>query len=926
MSPRQRYAATPWDDAIHHTFDVRRLNLFQRASSVAFTAALLCATVWAVTGCSDEVADGPAEGDADVVVDGGSDGSATTGDGPDNGTADGGTADGGTADGGFLSRDGFDSGEQSGDDTAAVDDSGPTAEQDAEDADSISSGDGAAAIDAGNSGSVDSGSAPPPGQLCMPCTKDVTCGGFPGAVCVSYGHLGSFCGTPCGPGMGANGGCPGGYDCRSIASAGGVIGKRCVRVDAANQPTLCGCSAMALQENAKTTCTTSGLVKGATAVCMGTRGCSTKGMTACSAPAPATETCNGIDDDCDGQTDEKTCGGQTACSYETCKASGGAASCVTTKLDGVPCDLDGNACSPESCVNGACKPGKKLDCNDANSCTADSCAKGKGCVNIPIAGGCDDGNVCSKTDTCEDGKCLAGAATECTDNDPCTADGCAPSSGCVFKTAPAGTACDDGNPCTNQDGCLKGKCMAGVPVACDDGTSCTTDTCDAQLGCRHVPAKPTANLCACKEPVLAGPVDAGFAKFGDNNYVKYMPGTLPVVITSPHGGSLKPTSIPNRTYGTLGNDSNSRETTYHLARQLALMTGRRPHVIINRLARIKLDANRALKEAAQGNKAAEQAWLQFHGFTEEAKKDITARCGKGLYIDMHTNGHKEAWTEIGIRLSSKTLASSDAKLDSAAVVKTSSLRSLATFSGVKHSALIRGPKSIGAVLMGAKIKTVPSPTYKHPAGGGYFNGGYNTERHGSKNGGFIDGIQIENHWTQMNAESKREKQGKTIAQAVLLWLKDHYGIDAVDGGYKAPVHERCAKAQKMEWFAGTATAIGSTTFATNEFGTAVNCGKPFALDGPQLYHEVALKKDQPYEFTFTADFGARVYVIAKSCDAKAISTSCKASPVNGYLLTTNKAKSFAFKPKSAGTYLVVIDSRAPDWHGAYRVDVKVVTP
>ena len=49
--------------------------------------------------------------------------------------------------------------------------------------------------------------------------------------------------------------------------------------------------------------------------------------------------------------------------------------------------------------------------------------------------------------------------------------------------------------------------------------------------------------------------------------------------------------------------------------------------------RSRLDPNRPLKEAAQGNKEAISAYKAFHGAIEKAHKDIQGR--PGLHIDFH---------------------------------------------------------------------------------------------------------------------------------------------------------------------------------------------------------------------------------------------------------------------------------------------------
>lgn len=118
---------------------------------------------------------------------------------------------------------------------------------------------------------------------------------------------------------------------------------------------------------------------------------------------------------------------------------------------------DDNSSTYDFCYNGACHHTTTL-CNDKNNCTIDS-FDGEKCVFLPIK--CDDG-------------------------DPCTDDSCDPATGkCVRtnNTAP----CDDGNACTKGDTCSSGSCK-GVAVKCDDHNPCTYDRCNRQKGC-YYPSK-----------------------------------------------------------------------------------------------------------------------------------------------------------------------------------------------------------------------------------------------------------------------------------------------------------------------------------------------------------------------------------------------------------------------------------------------------
>ena len=794
-------------------------------------------------------------------------------------------------------------------DDSARDDGGPAAATD------VGGGDGASSPDAGqgdagqsdakdsekaedsgfsrssNDASAQDATLPEaPAQLCAPCHADEDCAPA-AAACVSSGASGSFCATDCSLDPGAPVACPSGYQCKSTASLAGKVATRCVKVGLEGQPGTCACSAWAIDVGASTECAATATIDGLLHACAGKRACGSGGLGACDAPTPATETCDGIDSDCDGDTDEATCPAGGPCVTLTC--DGAKKSCVGADLAG-PCDGDGNPCTKGDCNQGSCVE-KPVDCDDGNGCTADTCEPTGACAHGPADGPCSDGNDCSIGDTCSGGACQAGKDKDC----------------------------NDGNPCTDADLCVLGACQPGGPTDCDDGTACTTDTCDKKLGCAHGPAKadPKA-LCTCTEPDVVGGPGGDYAAMGDKAYIKYVRGTLPIILAAPHGGPLKPASIPDRTSGVTGNDSHSRETTLLLARELALATGRLPHVVINRLARIKLDANREIKEAAQGNKEAELAWQQFHGFIGSAKADLHKRCGKGLFVDMHTNGHSEKWLELGYLLSAKDLGGNDAALDAAAMVKKSALRSLATVNGAKLSALVRGPASLGGKLQSAGVKVVPSPKHKDPAGGGYFSGGYNTQQHGSRDGGAVDAMQVESHFSLMDTEAKRLAYAKKLAAALLAWLKEQYGVDPVDKAHAPPAHQACSKAAKVDFLGGVAEAAGSTTFAANEFSSSVSCGSGFAMDGPQLYFELDLKAGESYAVTIKADFPARTYLAQKTCSASALSKACAASSLNGVLSEVDEPATTTFKAAKTGLHLLVIDSRAPQWHGAFTIAVK----
>ncbi|XP_013394497.1 uncharacterized protein LOC106161963 [Lingula anatina] len=172
--------------------------------------------------------------------------------------------------------------------------------------------------------------------------------------------------------------------------------------------------------------------------------------------------------------------------------------------------------------------------------------------------------------------------------------------------------------------------------------------------------------------VLAGNCAKGSGISGTNGYVEYFPGTpdSQVIITAAHGGYLKPSSIPDRTKGCLSGstciwthtcgstssqctaktvrDTKTKELATELTKALETQTGKRPHLIVNHLSRVKLDPNREIGEATFNVAAALTAFNEYHQFITDARANIT---GAGLLFDMHGQSHPEKWIELGYLMS-----------------------------------------------------------------------------------------------------------------------------------------------------------------------------------------------------------------------------------------------------------------------------------
>ena len=204
------------------------------------------------------------------------------------------------------------------------------------------------------------------------------------------------------------------------------------------------------------------------------------------------------------------------------------------KPEGAACN-DGDDCTqPDACDGAAtCVAGASVTCPASDQCHDQGvCNPATGvCSNPKTADGasCDDGDACTRTDRCQNGTCVGSNPVVCEPRDAChVAGSCNPATGlCSNPNKTDGTACNDGDLCTQTDTCQGGVCVGSNPVSCpppadvchvqgtcdqttglcsnpnapngtscDDGTVCTTDTCQSGV-CQGTPVSCTAPATCC---------------------------------------------------------------------------------------------------------------------------------------------------------------------------------------------------------------------------------------------------------------------------------------------------------------------------------------------------------------------------------------------------------------------------------------------
>jgi hypothetical protein len=268
-------------------------------------------------------------------------------------------------------------------------------------------------------------------HLCRPCSTPDDCKStLTGAqdACLDFGTAGQFCGALCS----VSEDCPTGYSCGDAVNLEGVSIPQCVPDSGS-----CECPESAKQLGLIAPC--KHINEHGT--CTGQRACSSDGLSDCDALTPAAETCDGLDNNCDGQLDNPSSAAPEDANLD-CDEN---ATCIA--------DTDKSNCV---CNNGYLGDGKS--CNDVDECTEDL----KNCDANALCENTVGGFTCS----CHIGysgdgtACTLVACPENTQITPSDAiNGCPDGTIVVAGKCLYGVPCDDDNPCADEHICESGFCF-----------------------------------------------------------------------------------------------------------------------------------------------------------------------------------------------------------------------------------------------------------------------------------------------------------------------------------------------------------------------------------------------------------------------------------------------------------------------------------
>lgn len=199
-------------------------------------------------------------------------------------------------------------------------------------------------------------------------------------------------------------------------------------------------------------------------------------------------------------------------------------------------------------------------------------------------------------------------------------------------------------------------------------------------------------------------------------------GTLPILLTVPHGGRDGIPNVPERSRGITSTDAQTIEFAEILARHLQNSLGAHPYIVAARFTRKYIDANRAEAEAFDAPDA-KPAYAAYHNRIRLFITQIKERFPQGaLLLDIHGQSGDPSVVHRGTQ-NGATVTALIRKHGSAALIGTDSILS------------VLQRKGYAVFPLNTPIGSPPEDRR--------YNGGYTVQTYGSGRSEGIDAIQIE---------------------------------------------------------------------------------------------------------------------------------------------------------------------------------------
>jgi N-formylglutamate amidohydrolase len=256
-------------------------------------------------------------------------------------------------------------------------------------------------------------------------------------------------------------------------------------------------------------------------------------------------------------------------------------------------------------------------------------------------------------------------------------------------------------------------------------------------------------------PAVHGPgfADEKASKPGD--FVITQKGTLPIIVSAPHGGRKKVPDVPERLgigvdkFATV-RDDNTAELAEKFVAALEKKLDGKPWVVLARFERKYLDVNRP-RDGAYESEKAKPYYDAYHDPLTAACKAVQKEFGRGLLLDIHGQGQFPDSICRGTQ-NGKTVKLLKDRFGWPAVTGKRSVLGQMELAGYK----VVPPCDAGEVV-------------KEDA---RFNGGFIVSNYGSHTGYAIDAIQFE-FGTYLRDRDAYPKTARDLADAVAIFHDEY---------------------------------------------------------------------------------------------------------------------------------------------------------
>jgi N-formylglutamate amidohydrolase len=233
-------------------------------------------------------------------------------------------------------------------------------------------------------------------------------------------------------------------------------------------------------------------------------------------------------------------------------------------------------------------------------------------------------------------------------------------------------------------------------------------------------------------------------------------GTLPIVLSAPHGGTLKIAGVDVRQGQGMatgpsgfftGRDGGTSELAVAVAQALEKQTGKKPYMVVSKAHRKYLDPNRPSEIAYEDSDAA-PVYQRYHGTLQRYCQEVLQKYRTGLLLDIHGQGSSSKTVYRGTG-NGKTV-----------------VRLKERFGESAHS----GDQSFFGMLNRLGWQVYPYPADGKEQSG--FTGGYIVQTHGSHRPSGLDAIQLE-FGSEYRDKENRSKTADVLTQAIIEYMREY---------------------------------------------------------------------------------------------------------------------------------------------------------